>query len=71
MKKEKREEEMRQKFIDQSRKWDMIRAQMAEIRLQEEKRLEEKHRKQIWVIILTTKSLIKDQFFGKFNELLH
>jgi len=49
----------------------MIRAQMAEIRLQEEKRLEEKHRKQIWVIILASKSLIKDQFFGKFNELLH
>jgi|LauGreDrversion4_2_1035121.scaffolds.fasta_scaffold212745_1 hypothetical protein len=70
-KREQREEELREKYIEQSRKWEVLRQETAE-RKREEERIElERHRKRLWVTIVSAHAVVRDQFFGKFMELRH
>lgn len=62
---------MRNKAIEYQQRWDVVRAQMAEVRRIEEIRNEKMLLKRSWITILTSKMLIEGQFLGKFKQLKH
>ncbi|TNV85798.1 hypothetical protein FGO68_gene9239 [Halteria grandinella] len=68
--KEHLEESQRQKITEFAKRWDIFKNQAA-IR-KEEQRLEgiKQNRKHLWMVILTNHSVLRDQFYAKFKQMV-